>query len=347
MTGLRSGLHGAAFLALGITLGAGTGGAAEVDGPMLNWDIALIGPSRSVTVIFEETAKRLEQATDGKFKIKLHYNAQLAPEKEILDGLSVGAFQLGWVVPGYAPGKLVTASALDLPFLPAPDARALVSMSHAYLQIPETVADFGRWGTRYIHTVPLPVYEFMGKGKAPQTVADFKGQRLRMIGGLSDVMRSAGAVPTNFPVSDIFGALERNMLDGVTLAYNGFQAYRMYEICTWYSKGIALSPPASLFVGNLKALESLPPQYATLLRDAAATAAAKQIDTMMDGEDKAEAVFKQKGVQQVNFPAAERDKLIAFAQPIWDKWVHDVTPKGIPGQKLLDFILDTAKKPKS
>lgn len=226
MTGLRAGLHGATFLALGITLGAGTGGAAEVDSPMLNWDIAQIGPSRSVTVIFEETAKRLEQATDGKFKIKLHYNTQLAPEKEILEGLSVGAFQLGWVVPGYAPGKLLTASALDLPFLPAPDARALVAMSHAYLHIPETVADFGRWGTRNIHTVPLPVYEFMGKGKA-------------------------------------------------------------------------------------------------------------------------EAVFKQKGVQQVNLAAAEREKLIAFAQPIWDKWVQDMTPKGIPGQKLPDFILDTAQKSKS
>lgn len=322
--------------------------AQTVDGPAVQWDVALYGQARSVTIVFDETARMVEEATGGKFKIKNHYGATLAPEREILDGLSIGAFQGGWVVVSYAPGKLVGAGGLDLPFIPVTSLFALQKVQDSYLQLPEVDNDFKRWGTKYVTTSPLPFYEFMGKGKALQTVADFKGLRLRALGGLGDAIRAVGAVPTTLPSPDLYPALERGLLDGLSLGYYAHAAWKIQEVATYYTKGMSLTPPVSVSLINLKGFEALPPQYQKLVLDKGKAAADIQIAALQKGEDNAEAEFIKKGVKRIDFPAAERNKLAEIGgKPVWDKWVTDVTAKGYPGQKLLDFIMAAAKKASS
>jgi TRAP-type C4-dicarboxylate transport system substrate-binding protein len=70
-----------------------------------------------------------------------------------------------------------------------------------------------------------------------------------------------------------------------------------------------------------------------------------QVAGLQDGEDKAEAACKAKGVRTVVIPAAMRDELVQLGgRPVWDEWVKEVTAKGYPGKELLDFILEEARK---
>ncbi|MFO1189070.1 MAG: TRAP transporter substrate-binding protein DctP [Alphaproteobacteria bacterium] len=322
--------------------------AQTVDGPAVQWDIALYGNPRSVTIVFDETAKMVEEATGGKFKIKNHYGATLAPEREILDGLSIGAYQGGWVVVSYAPGKLVAAGGLDLPFIPVTTLNALQEVQDSYLRLPEVDNDFKRWGAKYLAPSGLPFYEFLGKGRPLQAVADFKGLRLRGLGGLGDAIRAVGGVPTTFTSSELYPALERGLLDGLSMGYYAHQAWKIHEVATWYTKGMALTPPVSLSLVNLKAFEALPPQYQRLVAEKAVAGANIQLAALQKGEDDAEADFIKKGVKRIDFTAAERDKLAEQGgKPVWAKWVQEVTAKGYPGQKLLDFIMTAAKKASS
>ena len=49
---------------------------------------------------------------------------------------------------------------------------------------PRVEADFAKWNAIIFAINMLPQYEYMGKGKPPATVADFKGKRLRALGGM-------------------------------------------------------------------------------------------------------------------------------------------------------------------
>lgn len=335
-------------LSVGGMIAASAVSAQTVDGPAVHWDVALYGQARSVTIVFDETAREVEKATGGKFTIKNHYGATLAPEREILDGLSIGAFQGGWVVVSYAPGKLVAAGGLDLPFIPVTSLQALQQVQDSYLRLPEVENDFKRWGTKYMAPSGLPFYEFLGKGKPLQAVADFRGLRLRGLGGLGDAIRTVGGVPTTLTSSELYSALDRGLLDGLSMGYYAHQAWKIHEVATWYTKGMALTPPVSLSLMNLKAFEALPAQYQRLVAEKALAGANTQLAALQKGEDDAEADFIKKGVKRIDFPAAERERLAEQGgKPVWAKWVQDVTAKGYPGQKLLDFIMTTAKKASS
>ena len=48
---------------------------------------------------------------------------------------------------------------------------------------------------------PMPHYEFMGRGAAPKELADWRGKRARVPGGLGRAMERLGAVPTTVPES--------------------------------------------------------------------------------------------------------------------------------------------------
>jgi len=330
---------------LGCAIAASQVSAQMVDGPAVSWDIALYGNPRSVTIIFDETAKMVGEATGGKFTVKNHYGATLAPEREILDGMSIGAFQGGWVVVSYVPGKLVAAGGLDLPFIPVTSLKSLQALQDAYLKLPEVANDFTRWNTKYMAPSGLPFYEFLGKGKPLMSVTDFKGQRLRGLGGLGDAIRAVGGVPTTLTSSELYSALDRGLLDGLSMGYYAHQAWKIHDVATWYTKGMALTPPVSLSLVNLKAFEALPPQYQQLFAEKAKAGADIQVAALEEGERRAEADFIKAGVKRIDFPASEREKLAEQGgKPVWEKWVKDVTAKGYPGQKLLDFIMTTAKK---
>ncbi|MFO1188609.1 MAG: TRAP transporter substrate-binding protein DctP [Alphaproteobacteria bacterium] len=312
------------------------------------WDMALYGVPRSVMKVADEVSRQVEVVTQGKFKIRTHYGAGLAPEKEILDGLSIGAFQIGWVVVGYAPGKLLGVTGLDLPFLPVSNLEALQKVRYDYLAQPEVANDFTRWGTVVLLPAPLPFFEFMGKGKGLASVADFSGKRLRVLGGLGDGLRLIGAAPTSFTSPELYPALERGVLDGLAIPYSVLAAYKIHEISTWYTKGLTITPPIAVLAMNLKAYESLAPQYRKALHDVGPSSIEAQMKAVEADEIKAEEMFLQRGIQKIVFPPAEFQKLAERAgRPIWDKWVQDVTSKGYPGQRLLDVILTSAKKANS
>lgn len=328
--------------------GTATAQSATMEGPVVSWDWALIGTARSGTRVFDETAKLVSDATGGKFTIKIHYGETLAPPREILDGINIGAFQGGWVVPSFYPGKLPGVGGLDLPVLPVNNIRALAQVQEAYVALPEIERDFTRWNAKSIAVVTVPPYEFAGKGRPLQTLADFKGMRLRALGGLADVIRLFGGVPTSFPSPENYSNIERGVVDGVGLAYYAIASSRIHEIADWYTKGFAFPSPSSMVGIGSKAFEALPPQYQTLLIAVGPKAARVQIDGLDEIEAKSEAEFKAKGVKTIVIaPEVRQELLERAAQPVFDKWVQEITAKGYPGQKLIDFLISQSRKASS
>lgn len=49
------------------------------------------------------------------------------------------------------------------------------------------------------------------------------------------------------------------------------------------------------------------------------------------------AEFKAKGIEIIDFPAAERAKLVASADKYWKAWAEDMQKRGLKGREILEF----------
>lgn len=332
----------------GFAIGTAGPALAAVDGPKVNWNIAAYGQARAATIAIDKLAEYVGAETGGNFSIKVHYGSTLAPEKEALDGVKIGAYEIGWAVAGYAPGKQPGLNALGLPFLPLGDMRQGTRISHAYYQHPAVKRDYDAWNGMYLQPIFVPAYEFMGRGKAPEKLDDWKGLRVRALGGAGSAMAKIGSVPTNVTAPEGYGAMERGVLDAVSFAYYAFVSFKINEVGNWYTKGLGIATANSSLVMGKDAYAKLPPQYQKVIYGVVPRALQAQVAAMDEAENTAEADFKRRGLKTVVISPQLREEMVRIGgQPVWDEWVAEVTPKGYPGRELIDFILTEAKKANS
>lgn len=122
----------AVLAALGLAYSANT--LAE------SWDVSLWGKRRAFTEHVEKIAELVEQKTNGEFTLKLSYGG-LSKNKENLDGISIGAFQMAQFCAGYHRDKNPSITVLELPFLGVDSLEKEIEVSQAVYKHPAVQKD--------------------------------------------------------------------------------------------------------------------------------------------------------------------------------------------------------------
>ena len=328
--------------------GAGAGGAAAqtVDGPKVNWKFSTWGPPRAQTAGIEKVAEIVKERTNGNFTIDIGFAEQYAPAREGLDSIKIGVIDGAQISGSYHPGKNPALNGLEMPFLPLGDHDVRIAVQEAYMQHPVLVKEMARWNAVFYASAILPAYEFFGVGEPPKALEDWKGRRVRALGGMGDAMRTLGAVPTTVPAPEVYNGLERGIFDAASFPYTyAHISYRLHEVSKWYTSNMALGAANVVEVLSKSSWDALPKQYQDLLIEVKGP----HYDTLKAAFKKADdanmPMLKERGLIEVRYTDEQRAKLIEMgAQPVWDKWVAEATPKGVPAQELLDLIFETAKK---
>ena len=316
-----------------------------VDGPEVNWKMSLWGKRRAFTEGAEHFSAKAAEMTGGKFTIKLFYGQQLSKSKENLDGISLGAFEAAIFCASYHPGKNAPLNVLDLPFLPLANFAVMRKVHDAVYGHPSAQEALGKWNAFIYMSNILPQYEYMGTGDPPQSVADFKGKRLRALGGMGRAARMIGATPSTVPAPETYTALQRGTVDAIGFPYSyTFSAYKLDEVADWVTTNMSLGTVNCPSVFNVDAWNALPDQYRELLlglKDgayAAMEAAYKEKDVVNEKK------WREGGkIEMVRIPEEEMAEFRRIAgEPAWNAWV-DENKDDIPAQELLDLVLSTAK----
>jgi len=350
MSMIRAALLGGVVAVAASVAGQGTAEAATkyCDGPKLTWKYSLWGKRRAVTEGAEYLSKAVKDATCGNFDIKLYYGEQISKAKENLDGIHVGAIEAAFICASYHPGKTRALGVLDLPFLPIQDLDVLRVVHDKMYQHPAFKAELSKWNTVWYMTNLLPQYEYMGRGKPPLKVADFKGLRMRALGGMGDAVKALGAVPTTMPASEVYTALQRGTIDAAGFPYSyTFSAFKLDEISSWYTTNMSAGS-ANCFTGFNKAkYEALPAQYKKILDEVKGPAyqALKEAYVSQDKINipKWEKEGKLKAITYGAPELAEFRKI--GGQPVWDEWIKE-NEKDVPAKELFDLVLKYAKEAK-
>ncbi len=309
----------------------------------VKWNLALFG-SPAFRVAGESLADYVNKNSGGSFEITVH-KGTLSPSREILDNLSIGAFELGYVVSSYHPGKNPLMSVLDLPFLPIKTMEQRAAIAEALFDHPAVKAEFGRWQTVPVMAVVQPNYEIMGKGKEPTSLEAFNGMRLKATSGIGAALGKFGAVRVPMTGSEQYNGLQTGVIDAVAATPSAHGGWKLYELSKWYTVGMDAGSAHVTLVANGAAYKGLSAAHKELLKKAKEHAYAKTIEAQSQAAANYAPAFKKFKLKRINVPASMQEQLRdEAAKPVWAKFVSDRKAKKQPGQEILDFVLAEAKK---
>jgi len=318
--------------------------AQTVDGPKVEWNHSTWGKKRAFNAGIEKVGEILSQRTGGKFTIKVHYGEALSKDKENLDGIKLGAFEMADFCNFYNPGKVPAWMVFTMPFLPLGDWNVGKDVREAMMKHPAFVADLAQWNAVAYMSGLLPQYEFLGKGEAPKSLDDWKGLRVRAGGGIGDAMSRLGAILSTVPATEVYTAIERGTVDAVSFPYTyAHAAYQIHTVANWFTSNMSPGTTECAAVINRDAYAKLPPQYKQLLEEAKEPAYAALINAYVEIDKVNLPMFRSKLTEVVYSDAELKKFRDTVGRPVWDKWVADNKGK-FDSQNVLDTLLREIEK---
>jgi TRAP-type mannitol/chloroaromatic compound transport system substrate-binding protein len=243
--------------------------------PEIKWRLASSFP-KSLDTIYgggEVLAKKVSDATDGKFQIRVFAGGEIVPGLQVLDAVQNGTVECGHTVSYYYVGKDATFGFdASMPF--GTNAR----QQNAWLYHGgglELMREFFK--TYNIMNFPGGNTGTQMGGwfrKEIKTVEDLKGLKFRIGGYAGKVMAKLGVVPQQIAGGDIYPALEKGTIDAAEwvgpyddekLGFNKVAPYYYYP--GWWEGG-----PNVSFLVNLNEWAKLPKHYQAVFESACADA---------------------------------------------------------------------------
>lgn len=228
-----AGLAGAALLG---SAGCGRGGGAGAgDGSEYQIRFSHVQTEETPKGMAAQRFKEeVEKRSNGRISVEIYPNSELYGDEDELQAQQSGSVEM--LAP--APAKLTTIAPrlqmLDLPFI-----------FESYEEIPQVVTrdslvgeaiyqseELENSGIRVMGLWDLGLKHFISN-RAVRQPEDLQGQTLRVQSG-SDVLRTQtelwGANPEPMAFSEVYGALQQGVIDGLENTYSSFHSQNMHEV---------------------------------------------------------------------------------------------------------------------
>jgi TRAP-type mannitol/chloroaromatic compound transport system substrate-binding protein len=251
----------------------------------VRWRLASSFP-KSLDTIFgsaEVFSKVVKDLSGGKFEVSVHAAGELMPAFGVVDAIQNGTIEMAQTAPYYFTGKdPIFAFGCAVPF--GLNARQMDSWMEHGNGRKLMDAFYGKFNIKSFSAGNTGTQMGGWYRKEIKTVADLKGLKMRMGGGLfGEAMAKLGVVAQNMPAGEVYQALEKGTLDATEfvgpyddekLGFNKVAPYYYYP--GWWEGGAELE-----FFVNTKAFNALSPENKAIV-DAATKVAARDMTAKYD-----------------------------------------------------------------
>ena len=305
------------------------------------WNVSVWGKRRAFTEHIERLGELLNEKTNGEFTLNISYGG-LSKNKENLDGISIGAFEMAQFCAGYHRDKNRVVTVLELPFLGVENLEQEVAVSNAVYAHPAATEEMAQWNAKLLMTSPMPQYNLVGTGEPRDTLAEFDGMRVRATGGLGQAFKSVGGVPTSVTATEAYQAMESGVVDTVAFAQHAHLSFGTINQADWWTANLNPGTVNCPVVVNIDAYEALSDEHRAALDSSVPEALDHYLENYGKLLERWDAVLAEKGVQKVEIADAVIAEFRAkAADPIRDQWISDMEAQGLPGQELYDLVIST------
>ncbi len=325
-------------IAMASTLAVMLGG---VEAWAVEWNVSVWGKRRAFTEHIEKLAELVSEKTNGDFTMNVSYGG-LSKNKENLDGISIGAFEMAQFCAGYHRDKNPTITVLELPFLGVSNLEEEVAVSHAVYSHPAVQKDLARWNAKLLMTSPMPQYNVAGVGDVPRDLDGFDGMRIRATGGLGKAFTTVGATPTSVTATEAYTALESGVVDSVAFAQHAHLSFRTIDVAKWWTSNLNPGTVNCPVVVNTDAYEALSDEHRAALDSSIDESIEHYLANYAELLTKWDTILADKKVTKISYSDKMIDSFKAkAADPIREAWIKDMTAKGLPAQELYDLVQTT------
>lgn len=290
--------------------------------------------------VMEEVVKELNETAKGKVEIQFYGASALGKGAEQYDITVEGLADMALICCAYWPSRFPLSSGVQLPFFSdsaLTGAKLLINLKE------RGIFDDEFSEVQYLLPASTSPYQIFSNRKITKT-EDFKGLRLLNAGTITrKIAKILGAPAINIATADSYLALQRRTGDAATtnwaMAYN---VWKWHEVAKY---GINISYQSGWHCGvimNKQSWNKVPADVQSIWNDGRLSKYAIKIAEIYDKLDK-ESMEKWKetpGLEFVDFPESEKEKMAEMLIPIWHEWL---TQHGEKGKELYRAYVETMK----
>lgn len=247
----------------------------------------------------------LDKKSGGKIVVEFYPAGQLGNIPATVEGTALGTIEMNLVASGFYVGLEPRFLAFDTPGLFDGPAHGHKVFSDPDLR--KRLASFGN--SKGVEAISFFVHAplYMLSHKAVRTVADLKGQKIRVPGGAPlhlEPFKKMGVSPLSLPLGEVLPAMQNRTIDGFIAGLTVFTSFKFFDV----AKGLTELPASVIVVPvltNRGFLKSLGPDLEKLVRAEALAAEAAVIPWAIADNAKALGVWTANGGELISFPPAQ------------------------------------------
>lgn len=288
--------------------------------------------------IFEAWAEAVEEESDGELRVEIFPSGTLAKPEDIYEAAVNGIADIGITAQGYTAGRFPLSQIVELPGVATTATQGACVLQSLYDEghLDEEYADtrplfFFTTGPGGIHTIDTDV----------QVPSDLEGLRIRRPTAVAgEMLENMGANPVGMPAPDIYTAMQRGVIDGLSFPWEGLKGFRINELVNYHTQ---VPFYTLIFVATMsqRTYDSLSPEQQAVLDDNSNMKWAENAGVIfdrLDVEGKQEARDAGHTIREIEKPLENPD----WQQPLQDgidSYLAQVEERGLPAREVYEAAL--------
>lgn len=252
----------------------------------------------------------VEKRVAGRVKVEIYPANQLGQIPRTVEGVVLGTIEFTAPAVGFLIGLEPRFQALDAPgiFDDMPHGNRVL----ADPEIRKRLASFG--AAKGVEPLITFVHGPMGlvSHTAIRTMADFKGQKIRVPGGAAvhvEPFRKLGVSPLSMPLGEVLPAMQNRAIDGLIASTSVFTAFKYYDV----AKPQTLLPGTVLVAAGLvnrNFMKSLGPELEAIVRQEARKAESLFSTWGVEDAERVRKAWEKNGGETITFATPEAKRYL-------------------------------------
>ncbi|MAY32776.1 MAG: C4-dicarboxylate ABC transporter substrate-binding protein [Rhodovulum sp.] len=289
-------------------------------------------------VMLQPWADRVAEQSNGQITVEIAPAMAMGGKPNELYGqVRDGTADIVWTLLGYTPGVFPRSEVFELPLVHAGSATDTTIALNASMDL--LAEDFDDIHVLFLHSHDGNLIH--SATKPVRTFEDAAGLKLRTPGRTGAwVIEGMGAEPVGLPVPALPEAMAKGVVDGALTTYEIVPALKLQELDKYTTElpdGGRFGTAVFMLAMNKDAYDALPDDLRAVIDANSGTNVAAEIGAMWEGfEQSGVDALAAAGVENIVLSEAEAAKFNAQSEAVVQRWIDEVTAKGIDGAALVD-----------
>ncbi|MFV0575067.1 MAG: TRAP transporter substrate-binding protein [Vibrio sp.] len=293
--------------------------------------------------IFQKWADAVKADSDGKINVQLYASSMLAKAPAQYDAVTHQILDITATVQGYSANRFPLTQVVELP--------GVVKNAIQGSCVIESLYTEGLIASEYKDTKPLFLFThgpglLHTKGKKVEKPEDLANLRIRRpTSVVASLLEKLNALPVGMPAPDTYESLQRGVIDGVAIPWEGATVFKLNELADNHTDLGGLYSLSFIVTMNKNVYNDLSPELKAVIDK----------NSGMDWSITAGKAFNQLDLKGLEEAKAKGDEIVTINataadspwKPVLDgvtqDYIKSLEDKGLPAQKVYDRAMALSK----